>query len=1318
MTTDSCWNLGARKRWQITAHLKTSTALHIGSSESVYRDDILINRNGEEKFDFVEINSVVRGKDDLPIIPGSTLKGKLRQWLVEREVDPALLKSVFGKESSRDGDQGCGGLAEFHDAQIAERLTGKQPHYPYWREDCQTWIMASTAIDRHTGSALHQHLRYTEVVPPGVAFKVLISGVMEDNEANSEVDILLAALQGCRAEASGICLGSGEADGMGRMQLCGKIEARYLDNSAICDWLNSIGEGEGDFSAAMAMADNATWTRKLEEQEIRKRVRKLAGRFAEPAAHDIPLDVRFQFDGPFLVSHPVNKEGNDPKQPEPDLIPLRDSHGNPLLPASSIRGALRSQAERIVRTLGGHCCDTEKLCKPVHKQEDVAERCIVCQVFGAAGWKTGVLIQDFQWMQELEGPKEQKIRETRYSGSVSKQQDFVAIDRFHGGGKDRAKFAVQHSESPCFQGRITVSGRVNESGKGLFALVLRDLREGDITFGFGASKGYGQVEPSSVRITPHEQLDAHIAALRKSVAAQPGEYPCVDVSEPKLHDDLGSRGDPMCSSCSTGQTRRSAPTVLDRNPVKPDQDTFHNPYHFIPVKPPLTNSWLPRESLSADKLKKSSPYHSHALYRQETEDGAGNKKSLYHGRIICRLITETPLFIGAEREKTEEQDPVKAKKVENYRLDERLAIPATSLRGMISSLAEAASNSALRVLDDGMLSFRKEAKDALREIGMLLKEGEKLFILPLSSAVQAYKLKHAYKEGNKDKGMKQFLEDKQSWSPQHNRVYYLPKKYGHGEVPDTAYAEGKTPGILRILGKGKDADRSEELQNKLHELFIKIPTRYVDTERNRFDYQQYIADQQNNLLPVPEQVHKRYQSLADQRSRSQKSDRELKEDTDCTSTRWLPFHLKGQERERDATDRFCTLPLRHGDLVWYATEKDSGRVSEIAFSSIWRGRVEDGSHNASKVDSFFPKDLLPFNPERQHISPAELLFGFVEDLEKEQEESSGRDKGQQQALAFAGKVRVSAGILPKDAPADSELLESKRITLKALSTPKPPSPALYFTRPKDPGSTQAISKAELSADSHQAMGRKHYLHALRRKDDTAAVQQLDKQGHPADSGIHSYPWKSLHPKDRPEMKVRVKPIVTGTSFYFHLDFSNLTEWELGLLCFALRPNNPFRHKLGMGKPIGLGTVRIDLAGLHFINRKKRYAEDSPEDARWNQGGWTDPDLRQELEQAGYDVPEQGEAPAPEQCRQRFLQTIDPDIYRALDLLGNPQHVRKPVHYPQVKADAHGDESNIDIENENFKWFVDNDKDHHECLSPLDENSDCLPLLTRKKEVER
>ncbi len=1276
MSSDTAWSLGERKRWQITAQFETRSSLHIGSSEYIHRKGI---ENDEKP---VDINSVMTGNDERPIIPGSTLKGKLRQWLVNQNVDTSLMESVFGKEHDEQEEdeqkrQGSGGRAEFHDAPLCKILRGKQP-YPYWQAERQTWVMASTAIDRHTQTALDKSLHYTEAVPPGVHFRIMISGVMKDREVN----LLLAALQACRDSETGISLGAGDADGMGKVGLYGDILAEYMDSNSISAWLNSMTDfSKEDSSPLMAMMamDDPTCTLKLDKTEIRERIKEATAQCI-PQPPNLQLDVTLQFDGPFLVSDPVHKEKIDPEQP--DLIPLRDKDGKPMLPTSSLRGALRSQAERIVRTLGGHCCDTATPCLSVCKKEDVANLCPVCQVFGAAGWKTTLRIHDFACIQ--------------VDRSLNRQ-DFVAIDRFHGGGKDEAKFAVEHSERPCFKGRLELSPRVESWGKGLLALVLRDLQEGDITFGLGANKGYGHLQTEAVLITNLEQLNPHITAFRDHVATNPGEYRCAAVPEPKRREA------PLAALDVLDAEKNSTP--------KPNQ--FHNPYHFVPVKPPQTESWLLKDNLTEDKQKKTS-VHSHAFYRNTTENGT----RLHHGRIICRLQAETPLFIGAEGGGANEHDSEQelATEVDNYRLNGALAVPATSLRGMISSLAEAASNSAMRVLENGVLSFRKTADDPLKKIGMVVvntnKDGteEKLSVLHLVNYVNAIKLKHAYT----DHAMMHFLEDKYSWSPQHNAVYYLPQNYSPGMVPDTVYANGKTPGILRILGK--DTNRSEELQNKLHELFITIPLNYIDTQNNRFNFNQYIKDKECSKLPVPAHIRQRYQDLADERSKSQKSDRELKQDKDGVSTRWLPFHLKGAERKRDATDRFCTLPLRVGDLVWYSTEGNN--VAELSFSSIWRSRVEDERKLASRVGGFFlDQELLPFNPKRKHISPAELLFGFVEDVEKEK---TDQEEAKKKALSFAGKVRFSAGVLPKDDQDESELLEHKKILLKALSSPKPPSPALYFTRQESVTGSGAISKQELSVQSHQSMGRKQYLHALRSKEDSTVVQQLDKKGHPADNGIRMYPWKSLHPKDRQQLKVKVQPITPKTSFYFHLDFSNLTEWELGLLCFALRPNEQFRHKLGMGKPIGLGTVRIDLAALHTIDRKKRYADDESGDARYNQGGWSDPKLLEELklEGAGYTVPDVSSGLDPETCRQCFVDTMDADLYRALELLGDPAKVVAPVHYPQVSADIHGNDSEIDIEEENFKWFVENDKEHHECLAPLDTARNSLPLLTRRQEVER
>ncbi len=71
--------------------------------------------------------------------------------------------------------------------------------------------------------------------------------------------------------------------------------------------------------------------------------------------------------------------------------------------------------------------------------------------------------------------------------------------------------------------------------------------------------------------------------------------------------------------------------------------------------------------------------------------------------------------------------PERAGKVVPFELEAgKPAIPASSLRGLISSIVEAASNSALRVLEDKSYSFRRSMKDRtdiLSAIGMVIVDG-------------------------------------------------------------------------------------------------------------------------------------------------------------------------------------------------------------------------------------------------------------------------------------------------------------------------------------------------------------------------------------------------------------------------------------------------------------------------------------------------------------------------------------------------------------------------------------------------------------------
>lgn len=72
---------------------------------------------------------------------------------------------------------------------------------------------------------------------------------------------------------------------------------------------------------------------------------------------------------------------------------------------------------------------------------------------------------------------------------------------------------------------------------------------------------------------------------------------------------------------------------------------------------------------------------------------------------------------------------------------------------------------------------------------------------------------------------------------------------------------------------------------------------------------------------------------------------------------------------------------------------------------------------------------------------------------------------------------------------------------------------------------------------------------------------------------------------------RFKPLKLGVEFSFRVYFENLSDRELGALCWTLHPHGEterlYYHHLGMGKPLGMGAVELH-ARLHLIDRSLRY----------------------------------------------------------------------------------------------------------------------------------
>ena len=86
--------------------------------------------------------------------------------------------------------------------------------------------------------------------------------------------------------------------------------------------------------------------------------------------------------------------------------------------------------------------------------------------------------------------------------------------------------------------------------------------------------------------------------------------------------------------------------------------------------------------------------------------------------------------------------------------------------------------------------------------------------------------------------------------------------------------------------------------------------------------------------------------------------------------------------------------------------------------------------------------------------------------------------------------------------------------------------------------------------------------------------------------------KTTHTKT--DYNEHITPVNIGSQFAFSLQFTNLETLELKTLLYALVLEQDMRHKIGYGKPAGLGSVHFDITKLTLIDYASRYVT--------NQGG--------------------------------------------------------------------------------------------------------------------
>ncbi|MDI6714681.1 MAG: RAMP superfamily CRISPR-associated protein [Thermodesulfovibrio sp.] len=293
-------------------------------------------------------------------------------------------------------------------------------------------IRDGVKIDNKKGIAVEGGKFDYEVIEPGAKFDLNIEVTLDDNDdefKKSMVSTIIKLLENER-----IPIGAKTNSGFGRIKLTDyKVYIfDFTKKEDVLRWLKQ------DFSVC-----------------------------SELKAKPLEINLKnFTINADFVIRNSliVRSYNYNPEDPDIEHIKSKDK---PVLPGTSLKGAIRARAERIVKTLG----------KPDN---------IITDLFGNVDEKEKVAKKG-----------KLTVEETLIDGYPEEVQTRIKIDRFTGGVIEGALLETK----PLFRGKdkkiLNLKITINNYEKheaGLLLLVLKDLWTGDLPIGGEKAIGRGVLE--------------------------------------------------------------------------------------------------------------------------------------------------------------------------------------------------------------------------------------------------------------------------------------------------------------------------------------------------------------------------------------------------------------------------------------------------------------------------------------------------------------------------------------------------------------------------------------------------------------------------------------------------------------------------------------------------------------------------------------------------------------------------------------------------------------------------------------------------------
>lgn len=517
-------------RLKITGTLVAQSPLHIGGIGGNADTDLALAINGRGEY----------------YIPGTSLAGALRGWMAEieereTESQKGVINDLWGfqRENDRAESEGHASFILVEDAAIA------------LKSGVITEIRDGVGINRNWGTAADGQKYERAIVPTGskiaiditvernaeqqistyaklivysifpfflllsllpiLTIKLILQYYLKENEWNYQQSLFASLLQ--NLQAGELHLGAAKTRGLGRVKLNNATihEQKLLDRQGMLKTLKNDGN----------LID-------LENFCARN--------------HSIPQPSQLTFD---IYWHPL-----DPVMVKAEsegiavnILPLVSAVENSLtlvIPGSSIKGVMRSQAERIVRTVRSRSSPDDFL-----EQVQVE---LVKTLFGTAakidknkrqlGYLGALGIDDCyanipislpQWTAIQSAKNSEELQQALAQANLSKVQSafHVAVDRWTGGAADGYLYNALEPIGITWQPiyltlNLARLGKKNSQADefnseylprvALLLLVLRDLMDGRLTIGFGGNRGMGAIAVEKIDIKGKGEL-GELAAL-------------------------------------------------------------------------------------------------------------------------------------------------------------------------------------------------------------------------------------------------------------------------------------------------------------------------------------------------------------------------------------------------------------------------------------------------------------------------------------------------------------------------------------------------------------------------------------------------------------------------------------------------------------------------------------------------------------------------------------------------------------------------------------------------------------------------------------